>query len=145
MTPRQKAGWAAAIAMSIGGAACSNQARPMDEGLKHDLAAARVAPAANLTISPLELGQRAVPGVAKRAPRPVARVAEKPAPMLTPTAAQVAAVVEAPATAQAPEPSRRAEPTQTRPAATARQADDSRHGPYKTEAEIFRQMPWIRP
>jgi hypothetical protein len=67
-------------------------------------------------------------------------------PHKTETAAPRAAVepVQAPAPASAePAPSPSVEPPPLPPA--TRGPSSRQQGTYKTEAEIFRQMPWIRP
>ncbi|HTE47226.1 MAG TPA: hypothetical protein VK636_18395 [Gemmatimonadaceae bacterium] len=148
MITRQQVGLVATIALVIGGVACSNRAEPMDDGLKQDLAAARAPQASSLPISPLELGERAAPAAPKRAPQPVSRAAKRPAPPATQVTAASLPVQALPAAATQEQP-RQQEQTQVPATAArptrARTADESRQGPYKTEAEIFRQMPWIRP
>jgi hypothetical protein len=139
----------AAAAALIGVAACSNKSPQMDESLKQDIAAVRMAPSAQMVVSALEAGESATPapGARTRAPQPVNRPAKQvaqnraPAPAPTPRTPPVQVTastpVEQPVEA-APTPSRQAAPAPAR-------AEDQHHGPYKTEAEIFRQMPWIRP
>lgn len=139
----------AAAAALIGVAACSNKSQPMDESLKQDIAAVRAAPSAQMVVSALEAGESATPAPVshKRAPQPVNHPAKQvaqtrtPAPAPTPRTPAVAVTPSAPVeqpveAAPAPAPSRHTAPAR---------AEDSHHGPYKTEAEIFRQMPWIRP
>jgi hypothetical protein len=147
MRTLQPARLIAAAAALIGVAACSNKSPQMDESLKQDIAAVRAAPSAQMVVSALEAGEAATPAPVshKRAPQPVNHPAKQvaqnrtPAPAPTPRtpAVQVtpSAPVEQPVVA-APSPSRQAAPAR---------AEDTHHGPYKTEAEIFRQMPWIRP
>jgi len=132
----------AAAAALIGVAACSNKSSQMDESLKRDIAAVRMAPSAQMVVSALEAGESAKPrlraqaspaagessGEAGRAkPHAGARSTTRtPSVEVTPSA-PVQQPVEA-----APAPSRQAAPAR---------AEDAHHGPYKTEAEIFRQMP----
>ena len=142
----------AAIAALIGGTACNRSGPVADEGLKRDLAAAsggglELAPTASrsqVVVSAIEGGPRSTPTRAAqkrtptRSPRPTVRVAERQAPAPAPEQKSVTTepspVVALPTVEQAPAPI-------TRPApAPARQ-----NRVYKTEAEIFRDMPWIRP
>jgi hypothetical protein len=147
-----RVGLIAAIAALIGGTACNRSGPVADEGLKRDLAAAgggglELAPTASrsqVVVSPIEGGPRSTPTRAAqkrtptRSPRPTVRVAERQAPAPAPAPKSVTTdpspVVAPPTVEQAPAPI-------TRPApAPARQ-----NRVYKTEAEIFRDMPWIRP
>lgn len=133
----------AAAAALIGVAACSNKSPQMDESLKQDIAAVRMAPSAQMVVSALEAGESAKPApvARKRAPQPVNRPAKQVASNHTPTPRTPAVAVTPSAPIQQPV---EAAPAPSRQAAPAR-AEDPHHGPYKTEAEIFRQMPWIRP
>jgi len=145
-----RVGLIAAIAALIGGTACNRSGPVADEGLKRDLAAAgggglELAPTASrsqVVVSAIEGGPRSTPTRAAqtrtptRSPRPTVRVAERqaPAPAPAPKSVTTDPVVAPPTVEQAPAPI-------TRPApAPARQ-----NRVYKTEAEIFRDMPWIRP
>jgi hypothetical protein len=151
MRTLQPARLIAVAAALISVAACSNKSQPMDESLKQDIAAVRAAPSAQMVVSALEAGEAATPAPVshKRAPQPVKRPAQQVAQIRTPApAAAPAPTPRTPAvqvTPSAPvEQPVEAAPAPSRQAAPAR-AEDSHHGPYKTEAEIFRQMPWIRP
>ena len=155
-TRQVAASFAAAIAVLLAACGPSNTAS-MDEGLKRDLAAVggssvELAPkAANpqMIVSALEGGPTSAPVRAARKPaatkpvvqptkRPVQSVAQAstPAPRPAPVATEPAPV-EASPTEPAPLPPVQKPATRPQP---SRQA-----GPYKTEAEIFKQMPWIRP
>lgn len=147
-----RAGLIAGIAAMIGAAACSRSGSVADDGLKRDLAAAssgglELAPSTarpQMIISPIEAGPASAPKRAapRRAPSPAvrptvhvaARRAPTPvqAPAPSPVANESAPVASAPVAAPAPA---------TRPAPAPSQ--DRRV--YKTEAQIFRDMPWIRP
>jgi len=165
MMTSQKSAFAAlmTIGVTLGAAACSRPGSdPMDAQLKQDLAvvsggsielAPKAAPS-QVVVSAIEGGPQAAPArastvkraqskpvtkpVAKPAPRPTDRVAEAPAP--APVRAPVMEVPTQPAAIPAPAP---VEPAPL-PKATNKPAQ-RQSGPYKTEAEIFRQMPWIRP
>lgn len=140
------------VAALIGVAGCSSGSdkQAMDDELKRDLSAAVRAPSTQLVVSPLEAGIAPAPKAPQRAkapaPRPAAkqvatRRAPDPAPApasevvvdAEPVAQPVEAPVEAPAT-----------PAMKRPGSKPAQTEE-RRGPYKTEAEIFRQFPMIRP
>jgi hypothetical protein len=142
------------VAALIGVAGCSSGSdkQAMDDELKRDLSAAVRTPPTQVVISPLEAGIAPAPKAPQRvkapAPRPAAKqVATRRAPDPVPAPAPasevvvdaepVAQPVEAPVDAPATPAMKR--PT-SRPAQT-----EERHGPYKTEAEIFRQFPMIRP
>ncbi|HEV8496152.1 MAG TPA: hypothetical protein VGQ56_04785 [Gemmatimonadaceae bacterium] len=145
-----RVGLIAAIAALIGGTACNRSGPVADEGLKRDLAAAgggglELAPTASrsqVVVSSIEGGPRSTPTRAAqkrtRSPRPTVRVAERQAP--TPAPAPKSVTTE-PSPVVAPTTVEQAPAPITRPApAPARQ-----NRVYKTEAEIFRDMPWIRP
>jgi hypothetical protein len=132
-----------AIIAAVSVAACSrDRQNAVDPSLAADLQAVsgssasgalELAPASaksRMVVSAIEGGPTAAP---KRASvKLVARPTPRPAPRV---AAQVEEVpVEAPAPTPAPAP------VQQAPAPTQRQP-----GVYKSEAEIFRQMPWIKP
>jgi len=128
----------------------------MDEGLKRDLAAVggssvELAPKPSnqqVVVSAIEGGPQSAPmrastkkatapkPVTKRTQRPVQSVAQAPAPAPTPVV-----VAPAPVEASPVEPA----PLPPIQAPVARQPTKRQAGPYKTEAEIFREMPWIRP
>lgn len=149
----KRTGLIAALGALIATAACSNKTQPVDNGLKADLAAVsgksansdlELAPSSaksQMVVSAIEGGQKAAsaPAAPKRAPRPapkaVTHVAaqETPAPAPAPRPVETAPVEQAPVI-QAPAP---------RPA--PQQAPREDHRIYKTEGEIFRQMPWIKP
>ena len=154
----KRAGAAVLIAALASLAACdkSDSARTLDESLKADLAAAgghadasfELAPssARSLTvISAIEGGPKATPTrvTPARAPQVTTRQVKRQT-----TPKQTVAATPAP-TEAASEPTPAPVETETpaisapRPAAAAAQQQDRRV--YKTEAEIFRQMPWIRP
>lgn len=149
----KNAGLASAIVALASAAACSKQPEA-DASLKADLAAIggaasalELAPSATksrMVVSELEGGPRATPKpVAKvRTPRPSPRkaptVASKQLPVDAPTPSEIAASEPSPAAhSQAP-----AIQSPRQAPAPAQQQD---RRVYKTEAEIFRQMPWIRP
>ena len=154
----KRAGLVAAIAALTGVAACSNKGQTIDETLKADLAAAggnsgggdiQLAPSSNrnqVVVSAIEGGPTAKPApaapkrVVKPTPKPAPRVAEKQQPAQAPAPAPIP-VQEAPV---AHEPA----PVQQQPAPAPvqqQQAPRQDNRVYKTEGEIFRQMPWIRP
>lgn len=148
---------AAAIAVLLTACGGSNTAS-MDEGLKQDLASVgsssmELAPkSANqqMVVSAIEGGPTSAPvrasskkptspkPVVKPPKQPMQSVAEAAAPSPTP-----APVIAAPAPVEASP----VEPAPLPPiqAPVARQSTKRQTGPYKTEAEIFREMPWIRP
>ena len=160
MTPARKFSGliAAGVVLMCAAAACSRSSSPsMDAGLKSDLAAVggssvELAPKAaqpQMVVSAIEGGPTAAPArasvhksntpksVAKAAPRKTETVAQAPQPAPEP-------VVVAPASAPAPS----VEPAPLPPVSrqsTRESSRSQRAGPYKTEAEIFRQMPWIKP
>jgi hypothetical protein len=153
---RDKVGLIAAVALLVGAAACGNKSRGADAGLAADLKAAggngiELAPVGNpwmVVVSPLEGGPQAAPKKAapqrvyKPAPRAESRVASEAQP--TPQAAPAPAQAMTPST-PAPQPA----PAEPAPAAANRpapvQAQERQPGVYKSEGEIFRKMPWIRP
>lgn len=138
----------ATTALFVGAAACSNKVPAPDAALVADLKAATSNPS-QVVVSPLEGGPQSAPKKAapqrvyKPTPRAETRVASTPEPVRTPEAAPP--VIQQPVQQQAPQPA----PVQPAAVPTSRpqpvQAQQSQHGPYKSEAEIFRQMPWIRP
>jgi len=153
----RRAGMIAALMGLAAGAACSRSPAP-DSSLQADLKAASggdlelasQSATSQLVVSPLEATPSATPQKAapRRASVPTARPAthvashQTPAPRATVQRApqRVAAHESAPAPAATPAPApSRAEPAPT-PQPAARQP-----GVYKSEAEIFKQMPWIRP
>jgi hypothetical protein len=155
-----RVGLIAACAALIGAAACNKDGSAVaDDSLVRDLAAAGAAGASGLELAPsttrpqvvvsaIEAGEtsaqkRAAP---KQAPHPASRatphVAKQQLP--TPTAKPSPVVAEAPSAPPAAEPVPTPAPITTRPTPAPAQQPQQR-GVYKTEAEIFRQMPWIRP
>lgn len=145
----RRAGLIVAAAMLVAASACNRSSPSVDASLKADLQAAGgdvangVSP--QLVISPLEATPTASPTRAapKRTPqassKPTIRVADKPA--INPTPAPAAATVTAPTpNVSAPTPSEPAPIAQP-----VRGQAQQQRGVYKTEGEIFRQMPWIRP
>ena len=158
MTTRRVAVPFAAVTAVMLAACGRSRTSSMDDGLKNDLAAVggssmELAPKpANqqMVVSAIEGGPTSAPArvsskkstapkpVVRPPRRPVQSVAEAPAPAPAPTRVLVApAPVEATPVEPPPLPP-------ARPQATTRQ-QSRQAGPYKTEAEIFRQMPWIRP
>ena len=153
-----RVGLIAACAALIGAAACNrDQSTVSDDSLVRDLAAAgaggasglELAPSAarpQVVVSPIEAGQTSAPKRAtpKRAPSPAPHATpsvakqQRPAPAPTPG--------PSPVVAETPTPPPAAEPARapiTRPVPAPTPAQQNRV--YKTEAEIFRDMPWIRP
>jgi hypothetical protein len=147
----------AAGAALIGAAAC-NRSRPVaDDGLERDIAAAtagglELAPSSNraqVVVSPIEAGPTSAPRRAsptraapKRTPAPAPRTTRVAARQTPAVARPVSAPVEAESPPVVAPPVAQPSPTPvTRPT-----AQSSPHGRvYKTEGEIFRDMPWIRP
>jgi hypothetical protein len=143
----------AAISALIGVAACGKSGGSMDDGLKQDLAAVggngvELAPRmgkSQVVISAIEAGPTSEPTHADRKPaakpilHPSARVAThtEAAPAPAPAPAQV---IEQRAPSASPHT---AEPAPLPP--MARQPAQRQSGTYKTEADVFRQMPWIKP
>ena len=157
-------GLALGVAM-LGAAACSSKKTPMDSGLQRDLAAVGgksdldLAPnksvSPNLVISAEEAGPTAAPEpathrvVPKPSVKPTTRVATKtaPAPQRMPDPVIIAptpAPTPAP-TSAAHEPAPREVEPAPLPAAAPSRSREQQKGVYKTEGEIFQQMPWIRP
>lgn len=146
----RRAGLIAAIAL-VGTAACgrnSGGSHAMDDGLRSDLEQAgasdlELAPKTGrqVVVSAIEGGPQAArasaplrtrqPVQQPRRQAVVARRAPAPTPAPTPAPHRVEAQAEAPAARPAPAP---------QPQAQQRQP-----GVYSTEADVFRQMPWIRP
>jgi hypothetical protein len=155
----RRVSFGAAAAAMFGVAACSGGSKPMDDGLKQDLAASssalEMAPSAakpQVVVSAIEGGPQSAPAPAahrvipKPTPKPAPRVAsnqnravEAPAP--APQITQPAPSAPAPQAEPAPLPTR--EPPPLPPAPNSSQGRQK--GVYKTEGQIFQQMPWIRP
>jgi hypothetical protein len=153
-----RVGLIAACAALIGAAACNREGSAVaDDALVRDLAAAGAAGASGLELAPsttrsqvvvsaIEAGETSAPKRAtpKQAPRATSHAAPHAAkqqlPNATPKPSPV--VAEAPSVPPATEPAPAPAPVITRPAPAQQ---PQQHGVYKTEAEIFRQMPWIRP
>jgi hypothetical protein len=151
------ASFAAAIAVLL--SACGRSKKgAMDEALKRDLAAVggssvELAPNAatqQMVVSAIEAGPTSAP-VHTSARKPNA-----PKPVVQPPKRPVQSVAQAPTPAPSPAPRVTApEPVEASPMEPAplppvqkpvvRQQPSRQTGPYKTEAEIFRQMPWIKP
>jgi hypothetical protein len=142
------------VAALIGAAGCSSGSdkQAMDDELKRDLSAAVRAPA-QVVVSPLEAGVAPAPKAPQRAkapaPRPAKQVATAPAPAPAPKPAPAPAAVATEVAAESAEPVAQpveapAAPAMHRPGSRPAQTEE-RRGPYKTEAEIFRQFPMIRP
>jgi hypothetical protein len=161
MSSTTRLGIFAVAATLVAATACGRTAADTDESLKRDLAAAttsggdlELAPSGARTqavISAIEAGPTAAPKRASTAksitPAPVRRQTQ-PRPQKTATAAIEAAAEPAQAPAPgnaepAPAPAPTVEPPPLPPAAKG--PSSRQQGTYKTEAEIFRQMPWIRP
>ena len=152
---------AAAIAVLL--SACGrSSASSMDEGLKQDLAAAggssvELAPkSANqqMVVSAIEGGPSSAParGSTRKsvAAKPIAKQSRQPAQSVGPAVAQSPAPIQAPMPVIPAPTSAETAPVEPAPlppmqAPVARPATKRQAGPYKTEAEIFREMPWIRP
>jgi hypothetical protein len=132
----------------------------MDDGLKQDLAATsssalEMAPTGakpQVVVSAIEGGPEAAPKPAvhkvlpKPTPKPAPRVASNEsapveAPIPAPQITKPAPSAPAPQAEPAPQPNR--EPPPLPPAANTSQGRQK--GVYKTEGQIFQQMPWIRP
>lgn len=149
-------GIVAAAALLASAAACANKPQPADAALTADLKAAsggdmELAPKGNpsqVVVSPLEGGPQSAPKKAapQRVYKPTPRAETRVASRTEPTPAPAPAPQRPPViTARAPEPA----PIEQAPAPVSRpapvQSQQRQPGTYKTEAEIFRQMPWIRP
>lgn len=148
-----RTGLVGAIVALASVSACSDRQSEADPSLKADLAAIgsasslELAPSSSksrMIVSEIEGGPKAAPKPAAtvRMPRPSPRkapqVAEKQLPVNEPMPSEIATSEPAPVThSQAP-----AIQAPRRAPAPAQQQD---RRVYKTEAEIFRQMPWIRP
>jgi outer membrane biosynthesis protein TonB len=154
-----RVGMVAAVALFAGAAACSNKPQSVDAAFAADLKAAsgggvELAPRGNpaqVVVSPLEGGPQAAPKKAapqqvnKPSTHAVTRVASRPEQVSAPTPAPAPEVLT-PAPTPQPAPVQQAPaptPVVRRPAPV--QSQQRQPGTYKTEAEIFRQMPWIRP
>lgn len=148
----KRAGFIATAGALIGAAACGGSGQAMDDGLKKDLAAVsgngiELAPTsgqAQVVVSPIEAGEKSAPVRATR--MPIARPVARPAPRVASNTEVVASpapqpIVTAPRPTTAP--SRAAEPAPLPPMAP--KPAERQSGTYKTEAEVFRQMPWIKP
>jgi hypothetical protein len=157
MSSTTRLGIFAVAATLVAATACGRNAGDADEGLERDLAAAttssgdlELAPSAARTqtvISAIEAGPAAAPkraSVAKSAtPAPVRRQTQ-PRKMETAAIEAAAEPTPAPAPGNAePAPAPTVEPPPLPPATKG--PSSRQQGTYKTEAEIFRQMPWIRP
>jgi hypothetical protein len=148
----RRAGLIAAIAL-VGTAACGRNSgsRAIDDGLRSDLEQAgasglELAPKAGrqVVVSAIEGGPQATPAAAPRRTRQPVRqprrqtvVARRPPAPTAATAAPATPRVEAEAPAPQPTP----QPTPAPPP----RAQQRQPGVYSTEADVFRQMPWIRP
>jgi len=148
----KRAGLIAVGSALIVAAACGNE-EAMDESLKRDLASVagngvELAPrtqSSQLVISPVEAAPASAPAagktkVAPKAPsRTPVRVAST-APVREQSAPAPVQTVERPTIAS---PAAATEPPPLPP--MTRRPTERQSGTYKTEAEIFRQMPWIKP
>ncbi|HXT14999.1 MAG TPA: hypothetical protein VN706_05180 [Gemmatimonadaceae bacterium] len=155
-----RAGLIAASVAMIGLAACSNKSQtPVDDGLKADLAAAtggqtsgdlQLAPKSaqsqmiDAEDAPVSAPKRAsVKHIPTPTPKPAPRVASNDAPAPAPAPAPQATVVE---TAPTPQPqAQEPAPAPVMAPQPVQQPQRQQRGVYKTEGEIFKQMPWIRP
>ena len=148
----KRTGLVSAVVALAAVAACSKDRAEIDPSLKADLAAVGGGTAGDLELAPsstkslvvvsaIEGGPQAAP---KRAapvlkPRPTVKKAP-PAPVRqAPAAAPTVVAAEQAPTPEPEQPAIRS----TRQAPTPAPQQD--HRVYKTEAEVFRQMPWIRP
>jgi hypothetical protein len=152
----KRTGLVSAVVALAAVSACSEKAAEIDPSLKADLAAVGGGGTSDLELAPGSVGSTmvvsAIEGGPKATPKPAARVQTPrptpkkaaPAPVKrAPVVRQPTAVAEAaPAPAPAPEPQ---QPAIQSPRQAPAQAPREDHRVYKTEAEIFRQMPWIRP
>jgi hypothetical protein len=146
-----RAGLIAGVAALMGAGACSKSGPVVDDGLKRDLAAAtgsdlELAPKnarSQVVVSAIEGGPATSPKVAPtrtsqvRTPRRVARSTARVATRHAPTPSRVVTQTAPAAAASRPAPA----PVRPTPAPIGHEEGRV----YKTEAEIFRQMPWIRP
>lgn len=156
---QKRAGLIVAASALVGIAACGNNAKPMDDGLKQDLAAAGSSglmlpnsASPQLVVSPDEAGPTSAPKTATH--KPVPRPTTHRAPQL---AANRSVSVEAPAPQPATQAPAAGAPVQQSEPAPAKQAEpaplppdthpsrERQKGVYKSEGDIFRQMPWIKP
>ena len=153
-TSIKRTGLVSAIVALASVAACSNkQESKVDPSLKADLAAIggtagdlQLAPnsaKSNVIVSEIEGGPKSAPThvATARAPRPVQHkappaVAKQPQ-VSEPAPAAVAQAEPAPVAAE--------QPAIQAPRPTPAPAQQQDRRVYKTEAEVFRQMPWIRP
>jgi hypothetical protein len=175
-TAYRRAGLMAAATALIGVGACGNSGKPMDDGLKQDLAAAggnaapgngiELAPksaTSQMVISAIEGGPTVAPApaahtpVPKPTPKPAARLAANrnqpvnapsPAPVVTEPAPSAPAPQPEPA--RAPEPQQQARAVEPPPLPSIARPMPNRspgqqQGVYKTEGEVFKNMPWIKP
>lgn len=138
-----------AAGFALMGVACGRNSGPMDAALKQDLAAVggssvELAPRAQSQVvisaieagpqaSPVKATRRATPRVPTRATPERVAVAQQPAPPSAPT----------PTVRQETAPVHAAEPAPLPP--MTRAPSQRQQGTYKSEAEVFRQMPWIKP
>ena len=156
----RRVSFGAAAAAFAGLAACSGGTKPMDDGLKQDLAATsssslEMAPAGakpQVVVSAIEAGPQSAPAPAahkvipKPTPKPAPRLASneaKPveAPAPAPQITQPAPSAPAPQAEPAPQPTREPPPLPPMPSTS----QGRQKGVYKTEGQIFQQMPWIKP
>ena len=149
---KSRAGLIAACTALTAAAACNktNSSQPMTDDLKQDLVAATsVQP--QVVVSAEEAGETSAPvhAAPRRIPRPTTKPAphlasdRNPAPAPAPTPARI--VTQAPAP-QPQQPAAASDPAPpVAPAAQAPHPAERQRGVYKSEGEIFRQMPWIRP
>jgi len=139
----QRTRWIIVAATTVAAAACrGTDGQPMDDALKHDLAAATARPQ-QVVVSAIEGGE----AVAKKAPQraPLPAKAPRFATSTAPAAKQQPLPTPTPAPApHTPAPAPRVEERNVPPlpAAPSRQGPDAAS---QKEAEIFRRMPWIRP
>lgn len=149
---KSRTGLIAACAAFTAAAACNktNSSQPMTDDLKQDLVAATsVQP--QVVVSAEEAGEPSAPvhATPRHIPKPTTKPAphlasdHNPAPAPAPTPARIVTQAPAPQPQQpaaAPDPA----PAVAAPAPAPRPAQ-RQPGVYKSEGEIFRQMPWIRP
>jgi len=147
----KRAGLIAVGSALIVAAACGSSEGAMDESLKRDLVSAagngvELAPrtqSSQLVISPVEAAPASAPSAVTRK---VAPKTSSGAPVRVPATAPIGEhSTPAQTVERGPVVSPRAttEPPPLPP--ITRRPTDRQSGTYKTEAEVFRQMPWIKP
>ena len=142
----RRTGLIAAVAL-VAATACgrNGSSNAMDAGLRSDL---EQAGANGLELAP-KAGRQVVVSAIEGGPQTVHAPAPRQAVRSVQRASKTAAVRRVPAPEPRPAPVRRqveAEPPVVRPTpAPQPQTQQRQPGVYSTEADVFRQMPWIRP